>query len=207
MSTNLQPLTDFIYEAGILSRTPRSGLWFLGTGSQSVAEHLFRTAIIGYVLSHLVPEANRDRIIFLCLLHDLGEGRTSDLNYVHQKYGRLAETKAIDDIAATLPFGGEIRDAFREVSERNTLEAQLAKDADQIEWLATMREEAIKGNTKAQTWATIAYERLKTDAGKRIGALLLTTHPDHWWFDEADKWFVDRDPELQRWKAAPVAQP
>lgn len=205
MSTNLQPLTDFIYEAGILSRTPRSGLWLLGTGSQSVAEHLFRTAIIGYVLSHLVLEANRDRIIFLCLLHDLGEGRTSDLNYVHQKYGRLAETKAIDDIAATLPFGGEIREAFHEFSDRTTLEARLARDADQIEWLATMREEAIKGNTKAQTWATITFERLKTDAGKRIGEHLLTTHPDHWWFDEADKWFVDRNPEDQTWKQPTVS--
>lgn len=204
MPPNLQPLTDFIYEAGILSRTPRSGLWFLGTGSQSVAEHLFRTAIIGYVLSHLVPEANRDRIIFLCLLHDLGEGRTSDLNYVHQKYGRLAETKAIDDIAATLPFGGEIREAFGEFESKATLEATLAKDADQLEWLATMREEAIRGNTKAQTWATITFQRLKTDAGKQLGEHLLTAHPDHWWFDEADKWFVDRDPELQRWKQQPA---
>ncbi len=204
MSTNLKPLVDFIYEAGILSKTPRSGLWFLGTGSQSVAEHLFRTALIGYVLSHLVPEANRDHLIFLCLLHDIGEGRTSDLNYVHQKYGRLAEAKAVEDLASSLPFGEEIHEAFREVEETETLEAQLAKDADQLEWLATMREEAVKGNTKAQSWAEIAFQRLKTDAGKQLGQLLLTTHPDHWWFDETDKWFVDRKPELQPWRAREV---
>lgn len=202
MSTNLKPLVDFIYETGILSKTPRSGLWFLGTGQQSVAEHLFRTALIGYVLSHRTPEANRDRVIFLCLLHDLGEGRTSDLNYVHQKYGRLAESKAIEDLAATLPFGGELLDAFREVEAKSTLEARLAKDADQLEWLATLREEAVKGNTKAQGWATITLQRLKTDAGKELGQLLLTTHPDHWWFDETDEWFVDRKPELQPWKQA-----
>lgn len=202
MPTNLKPLVDFIYETGILSKTPRSGLWFLGTGQQSVAEHLFRTALIGYVLSHRTPEANRDRVIFLCLLHDLGEGRTSDLNYVHQKYGRLAESKAVEDLAATLPFGGELLDAFREVEAKSTLEARLAKDADQLEWLATLREEAVKGNTKAQGWATITLQRLKTDAGKELGQLLLTTHPDHWWFDETDKWFVDRKPELQPWKQA-----
>ncbi|MDP3771410.1 MAG: HD domain-containing protein [bacterium] len=202
MFTNLNPLVDFIYETGILSKTPRSGLWFLGTGSQSVAEHLFRTALIGYVLSHLTPEANRDRVIFLCLLHDLGEGRTSDLNYVHQKYGRLAESKAVEDLAANLPFGGEILEACREASAKVSLEAKLAKDADQLEWLTTMREEAVKGNTKAQSWAEIAFQRIKTDAGKQLGQLLLTTHPDHWWFDETDKWFVDRDPELQPWKQA-----
>ena len=200
MNASLAPHVDFIFEAGILAKTPRSGLWFLGTGQQSVAEHLFRTTLIGYVLSHLVPEADRARVIFLCLLHDLGEGRTSDLNYVHQKYGRLAEPKAIDDIAQSLPFGGEIKDAFEEASGKQTLEAKLAKDADQLEWMATLCEESAKGNAKAKTWAEITYKRLKTEAGKAIGELLLTTHPDHWWFDEGDQWFVNRDPENKPWK-------
>src|SRR3989344_8509357 len=100
---DLKTLANFVYEVGILSKTPRSGLWFLGTGKQSVAEHLFRTTMIGYVLAHLVPEANKERLLFLCLVHDLGEGRTSDLNYVHQKYGRLAESQAVADIAKALP--------------------------------------------------------------------------------------------------------
>lgn len=197
---HLPSCANFIYETGILAKTPRSGLWFLGTGNQSVAEHLYRTTLIGYVLSHLVPEANRDRLIFLCLVHDLAEGRTSDLNYVHQKYGRLAEAKAFEDIARALPFGHELQAAYLEEQERATLEAQLAKDADQLEWLATLREESVKGNLKAQTWAEIAAKRLKTDAAKKIGELLLTTHPDNWWFDEKDKWFVDRDPGERAWK-------
>ncbi|MBI2482616.1 HD domain-containing protein [Candidatus Uhrbacteria bacterium] len=194
----LTALTDFIYEVGILSKTPRSGLWFLGTGQQSVAEHLLRTAYIGYVLSHLTPEADRARVLLMCLLHDLGEGRTSDLNYVHQRYGRLAEAQAVADIAARTPFGAEIEELYREESARATLEAKLVKDADQLEWIATLREEEVKGNQKAASWLKSSIQRLKTPAGQQIGQMLLTTHPDHWWYDEADAWFVDRKEEHRK---------
>ena len=194
-------LANFVYETGILSKTPRSGLWFLGTGKQSVAEHLFRTTMIGYVLAHLVPEANKERLLFLCLVHDLGEGRTSDLNYVHQKYGRLAESQAVADIAKALPFGKEIEAAYKEEQARKTLEAKLAKDADNLEWLTTMCEEAVKGNSKANTWAEHAYQRLKTKEAKMLGKMILKTHPDDWWFDVSDTWYINRTQSAKRWKA------
>lgn len=198
--SNLNPIANFIFESGILAKTPRSGLWFLGTGRQSVAEHLYRTTMIGYALAHLVPKADKNRLLFLCLLHDFAEGRTSDLNYVHQKYGRLAESQAFDDIARLLPFGKEMRAAYIEEQARTTLEAKLAKDADQLEWLATLCEETAKGNAKARSWANIAIKRLKTPAAKKLGRLLLKTHPDAWWFNAKDKWFVTRDSKLRPWK-------
>ena len=39
----------FLYEVGMLKKTPRTGYRFLGSGEESVAEHSFRTAVIGYV--------------------------------------------------------------------------------------------------------------------------------------------------------------
>ena len=196
----MKSIVDFIYEVGILSKTPRSGLWFLGTGNQSVAEHLLRTAYITYCLCYLTPKVNQERAILMALVHDLGEARTSDLNYVHQKYGRLAEGQAISDIAQMVPFGKDIQKLYLEEQGRKTLEAQLVKDADNIEWLTTMREEETKGNIKAREWAKIAFKRLKTPAGKKIGKLILTIHPDNWWFDAKDKWWVNRNLKLQPWK-------
>lgn len=196
----MKSVADFIYEVGILSKTPRSGLWFLGTGKQSVAEHLLRTAYITYCLCYLTPKANRERAILMALVHDLGEARTSDLNYIHQRYGRLAEDRAFADIAYTVPFGKEIQKLYIEEQKKETLEARIVKDADQIEWLATMREEETKGNIKARAWGKIVYKRLKTPVGKKIGKLILTVHPDNWWFDIKDKWFVDRNPKLRPWK-------
>jgi len=91
-------IANYVYETNIHSKTPRSGLWFLGSGSQSVAEHLFHTTMIAYALSYLQPKADKNKVVLMALFHDIGEGRTSDHNYVHQRYGRLAEKEAVRDI-------------------------------------------------------------------------------------------------------------
>jgi putative hydrolase of HD superfamily len=196
----LQSIAHFIYEAGILTKTPRSGLWFLGTGTQSVAEHLLRTTYIAYALCYLTPEADRAKVVYMGMFHDFAEGRTSDLNYVHQRYGRLAETQAFKDIAMEIPFGKEMVEFYAEEHAKETLEAKLVKDADSLEWLATLREEELKGNVKAKAWQKSAFARLKTKQGKAVGKYLLSTHSDAWWFDSNDKWFVSRDPKLARKK-------
>jgi len=191
------PTTDqisrFIYETGIHKQTPRSGFWFLGSGEQSVAEHLFRTALIAYALAHITPGVDKGKVVLMALTHDLGEGRTGDLNYVHQRYGRLAERRALEDLASDVPFGEELLALFNEEQERVTVEANLVKDADQMEWIASLREEEVKGNSKAKAWIAIAAKRIKTPAGKKITKKLLTMHPDSWWFDAEDKWFVGRE--------------
>lgn len=165
-----------------------------------MAEHLLRTAYIGYALAHLTPGANAEHIVLLSIFHDFAEGRTSDLNYVHQRYGRLAETEAMRDLAEALPFGKNIEAYYLEEQARETLEAKLTKDADQLEWMATLREEEVKGNIKAKEWITIASNRMKTPAGKSVAKVLIDLHPDEWWFNAKDEWFVDRDPSKKKWK-------
>ena len=52
-NARLNRLCDFIFEAGMLRRTPRSGYQFLGSGRENVAEHSFLCALIGLVLAEL----------------------------------------------------------------------------------------------------------------------------------------------------------
>ena len=192
-------IANFVYETSIHSKTPRSGLWFLGSGSQSVAEHLFHTAMISYALAYLEPKADKNKMVLMALFHDIGEGRTSDHNYVHQRYGRLAEKEAVGDMARSVPFGKEILEIFDEEEAKETLEARLIKDADQLEWIATLRAEEVTGNVKARSWILSALKRLKTEAGKKLGAVMVKTDPDAWWFNEKDAWFIDRKKEDQQW--------
>jgi len=193
-------IADFVYETSIHSKTPRSGFWFLGSGNQSIAEHLFHTAMIAYALANLEKKADKHKVVLMALFHDIGEGRVSDHNYVHQRYGRLAEAKAVEDISKSISFGGEILDLFKEEQERKTLEAKIVKDADQLEWIATLRGEEVKGNIKAHDWIKIGAKRLKTDAAKKLAKVLIKKHPDAWWFDAGDAWFVDRKEKDKRWK-------
>ena len=56
------------------------------------------------------------------------EARTGDLNYVNKKYVRADETKAVEDLARTLPFGDDYRALHNEFAEKRTREALLAHD-------------------------------------------------------------------------------
>ncbi len=111
-------IVEFLFEVGMLKRTPRSGWQFLGTGSESVAEHVFRTAMIGFVLARLDGKVDADKMLRMALAHDLPETRTGDLNYVNQKYVAADETRAADDMTRGLPFGDELRELMAEYRRR-----------------------------------------------------------------------------------------
>jgi putative hydrolase of HD superfamily len=109
MKKNLKSIANFIFEAGILAKTPRSGFAFLGSGSQSVAEHTNRMVYIGIMLSELIKKKiNKEKMIMMCLFHDFAEARVSDLNYVHQKYVRKDEERALKDAMENLPGGKNV---------------------------------------------------------------------------------------------------
>ena len=190
---NHKPIADFLYEVGMLAKTPRSGFHFLGSGKQSVAEHLNRVAYIAYTLATLEKDVDVGEAVILALFHDLGEARTSDLNYVHQKYANADEAKAMEDLAKTLPFGSELRRMVKDLREKVTREAIIAKDADQLEWILSLKEQVDIGNSRAKTWIPSAAKRLKTRTAKELAAEIVRTPSDHWWFsNKQDKWWVSR---------------
>jgi putative hydrolase of HD superfamily len=189
-------IVDFLFEVGILARTPRSGFAFLGSGEQSVAEHLSRVMFIGYALAHLRADVDAAKVLRMCLLHDLAETRTSDLNYVHQRYAEANEHDALRDIAASVPFGEDIRETVEEYEARASEEALLAKDADVLELILSLKEQADIGNARAHTWIPAARERLRTPQGRELAERIVQTDSDRWWFaDKADPWWVTRGRE------------
>jgi len=49
----VKDIVNFLFEVGMLQKTPRTGFQFLGSGCESVAEHVLRTIFIGYTLCKL----------------------------------------------------------------------------------------------------------------------------------------------------------
>jgi len=186
----MENLANFLFEAGMLKRTPRSGFQFLGSGAESVAEHSFRTTCIGYVLGKITPGANVDRLVQLCLFHDLPEARTGDLNYVNKKYVVPNEEKAVADLAETLPFGGEIKSLIAEYNAGETTEARLAHDADQIEMILALKEYKDLGNKYADEWLAFSMKRLLTDQARALAETILETDSSLWWFKDKSDWWV-----------------
>ena len=187
----MKEVINFLFEVGMLKKTPRTGYQFLGSGQESVAEHSFRTAIIGYLLSLQEPGANPHKTIMMSLFHDLHEARTGDHNYVNKRYVNVDEDKAIRDLSRDLPFGDEIISLTREFSAGESLEARISRDADQLDLILELKEQQDLGNKSAQEWLYYAIKRLLTDSAKRLAKQIMNTKYTDWWFEKKTEWWVD----------------
>jgi putative hydrolase of HD superfamily len=186
----MKNISHFFFELGMLKRTPRTGFQFLGSGAESVAEHIFRAAMIGYTLARLDGQVDPARVLLLCLFHDLPEARTGDLNYVNKKYVRADENQAVEDLARTLPFGDDYRALHAEFTERRTREALVAHDADQLEMILALKEHKDLGNRYADEWYPFSLQRLQTEVAKSLAETIWTTDSSRWWFDGDVDWWV-----------------
>ncbi len=182
---------EFLFEVGMLKKTPRTGYQFLGSGRESVADHSFRTAIIGYVLASQEPDADRSKVVLMCLFHDLPEARTGDHNYVNKRYVKTDEEKAISDQVSELPFADEVMALIREFSNDDTLEARLSRDADQLDLILELKEQLSLGNSNAKDWLSFAVKRLLTENAKKMAKEILATDITNWWFDKKADWWVN----------------
>jgi putative hydrolases of HD superfamily len=193
MKKDVKPIVNLLFEVGILAQTPRSGFYFLGSGKQSVAEHINRVVYAGYILATLEKNVDVGKVMKMCLFHDLGEARTSDLNYIHQQYAQADEEKAVSDVAATVPFGDEILSLVRELKERKSKESIVAKDADNLDWILSLKEQVDIGNKRAGPWMKSAMKRLKTKSAREIAVVIQETNSDEWWHVNTDEdWWVYR---------------
>lgn len=189
----MKAVVNLLFEVGMLAKSPRTGFHFLGSGSQSIAEHTNRAVYVGFVLAMLEGDVDVGKVMKMCLLHDLAEARTGDLNYVHQKYVEADEYKAMAELAETLEFGDDILETLGEYKQRQSKEAILAKDADNLEWILALKEQLDIGNSRAATWLPSAVKRLKTPVAQALGDKILSTQSDEWWFgDKDDDWWVNR---------------
>lgn len=190
-TSTLQRLADLFQEAGMLRKVARSGFAFLGSGGESVAEHSYRASIIGFALAKLTG-ADPARTVFMCLFHDLHEARTGDFNYVNHRYNTCASRKALEDASAGTGLEQEILGAFDEFEARDTLEAKIAKDADQLDLICNLQEELAKGNETAKNWLDSALQRLQLPESRELAEAILKTDPNNWWYGRIDKsWWVN----------------
>jgi putative hydrolase of HD superfamily len=194
----MDTIANFLFEVGMLKRTPRTGLQFLGSGEESVAEHVFRVVFIGYALARLEQDVDELKVLKMCFLHDLPEARTGDLNYVNKKYVTADESKAIRDLAKTIPFGGDIEQIIEEFNQAETREARLANDADQLELILMLKEYKDLGNKYADEWISFALKRLRTEKAQALARAIIDTDSTSWWFkDKSDWWINGGNPRLK----------
>jgi putative hydrolase of HD superfamily len=185
----MKHIANLLFEGRMLKEIPRSGFHFLGAGKESIAEHTFSTTFIAYVIAQLDPDIDALKLISMCLVHDLAEARTGDLNTVHKTYVTADEDKAIEDSTRPLPFGASITGLMKEYNENHSIEAQLAHDADQLALTLELKYLSDIGYTSPDTWLPHVLKRIQTKIAKKIARGIMETHRDDWWINK----YVDTD--------------
>lgn len=155
---NPRELLDFLHIAERLKCSKRH-CWNPDGGRESVAEHCWRTALMADLLREEFPEVNMDRVISMCLHHDMGEAVTGDIP-VFQKTetDEAREETAIRALLAQLPEPQRerVQNLFAEMQRLQTPEARLYKALDKLEALISHNEAAL------DTWLPLEYDLQRT---------------------------------------------
>ncbi|HEV8358331.1 MAG TPA: HD domain-containing protein [Gemmatimonadales bacterium] len=132
-------LLAFIRAAERLKDTDRSG-WTSAGRRDSVAGHTWRLCLMAVVLHPAFPDANLEKLLKICILHDLGEAVGGDIPAPEQPArGNKSAAERADLIRFLAPLPEHLRSElvalWDEYEAAATLEARLAKALDKLETL------------------------------------------------------------------------
>ncbi|OGZ34894.1 MAG: hypothetical protein A2174_00265 [Candidatus Portnoybacteria bacterium RBG_13_41_18] len=157
--------------------------------TDNIASHSFRSAFIGYFIAKEL-KADADKVLKMCLLHDIEEVRTGDHNWVHRRYVKIFDDEVRAQQLNNFAGAEELIKISDEYAERKTMEAKIAKDADLLDEIFLLREYARQGNKEAEFWlepgdkdGNQQIKHMSTDLAKQIAKEAKKQNPNVWWFN------------------------
>ena len=157
-------LIEFLEKAGKLKSVPRHCITPEGV-RETVAGHCWRVSLMAWLLKEELPDVDMEKVIHMCLLHDLGEAVTGDIPAFEKKeQDRSVERKAVDGLLSMLPgkTGEEAKVLFAEMNALKTEEAKVYKALDKLEAVIAHNESNIS------TWLPLEYELQQTYAAESV---------------------------------------
>lgn len=162
---NAEKLLEIIHTTEKLKDTMRHCYTSQGR-RESVAEHSWRIALMAYFVRDEFPEADMDKVIRMCLIHDLGEIFTGDIpTFFKTDADEQKEEVLLAEWVRSLPepYAEEMEALYREMEEQQTIEARVYKAMDSLEAVIQHNESDIS------TWADNEYELQMTYGNNRVG--------------------------------------
>lgn len=179
---NLNHLADFIFEMGTLRNMKRMHSQVLPNSNDTIASHSFRTAIIAYLLADL-EGADKDKVLKMALFHDIPEARTGDANFINKFYSEKKEKLAYQDQTRNIVAGEEIKSLLKELSEKETREAIVVKDADILDQIALQKEFLSEKPEDFTKWHEFSAKKLKTKSAKLLAESIKNRNPMQWFYN------------------------
>ena len=157
---NVRDYLDILHVAERLKDTPRH-CTTTKRRTESVAEHSWRISLMAFLLRNEFPEVDIDRVIRMCLIHDLGECFTGDIpTFIKTDSDRDVEDSLLNQWIKKLPeeISTEMESLYAEMDAQETVEAKIYKSLDKLEALIQHNESPL------DTWSENEYELNKTYA-------------------------------------------
>lgn len=137
-----------------------------GGRRESVAEHSWMMTVMAFFMRDEFPDADMDKVIEMCIIHDLGEAFTGDIpTFEKTKEDEKREEDLLSDWIKTLPSGyaEKMQLLYEEMEEQKTQEAKIYKAIDKLEAL-------IQHNmSDLSTWLPLEYDLQKTHGNDKVG--------------------------------------
>ena len=120
---------------------------------------------MAYLVSDEFPEANLEKLMKMCLIHDMGEAFTGDIpTFEKTEKDEEKEASLLNEWVKQLPepFSSEMQELYREMEERQTLETRIYKALDNLEALIQHNESDIS------TWIPLEYDLQMTYGNDKV---------------------------------------
>ncbi|MCP6718778.1 MAG: HD domain-containing protein [Patescibacteria group bacterium] len=183
---NIERITNFLFEIATLRRLTRSHRQMIQEVSDNISDHCFRVAIIGMILANL-EKCDANKVLKMCLFHDIPEARTGDANFINKQYVDLREEEAINDQMKGLPIADEVLDLHREFEERKSKESIVARDADLLDQMVLQQEYFYKDKKNRKIWHDHSEKDLKTESAKELAKKIRESNPFEWLYKMAEE--------------------
>lgn len=132
---------------------------------ESVAEHCWMMSLMAFFLSDEFPEADMNKVIKMCIIHDMGEAFTGDIpTFDKTADNEKTEEDFLYSWVDSLPenYKSEMKALYSEMSELRTVESKIYKAIDGLEAV-------IQHNiSDLSTWIPIEYELNKVYANDKV---------------------------------------
>ena len=132
---------------------------------ESVAEHSWRIALMAMLLENEFPDTDMNKVIKMCLIHDLGEAFTGDIATFDKTEADVQKEDAayaqwIEHFPETEKLQFQL--LLKEMSLLETKEAQLYKALDKLEAVIQHNESDIA------TWLPLEYDLQLTYGAEEV---------------------------------------
>lgn len=175
----------FLFEMGQIRLIDRMWRRFFTKGFANLAEHHFRVFWIAMVIAAREGEVDTGKIAKMVLVHDIAESRTGDVDYIARQYVERNEELGIKDMLAGTSLQQEFYALWEEYEVRQSLEAKIVKDADNLDVDMELAEQATQGNKvfrneKMDLRKKDVRPRLFTETAKQMFDEIITANPHDW---------------------------